>query len=229
MNSIYNIYEGLLRGMNDTLDRGQEDLDAVAIQDIEKKLLDQNLYYIHNPRKDAKKYEIKKVRGKWVVDVIGNLTVYGVEECITDGSFSFGVIKGDMIISCGWDNKTFKSLKYGPKEVQGHFITYWGDNFKSLQYCPKSVHGDFQINAGGLETLKYFPDFVHGNIRIADCAQLRDFTNIHKCHVDGCIKILHNGTETTEAVAQKILKKWDVKRVNVSQFDYNVNAYVRRY
>ena len=221
------IDEGLLKGMEDTLDDGQADLDAVAIQDIEKKLLDQNLYYIHNTNKNRPDFEIKKVRGKWAATVNGNLTVYGMDERITDGSFSFDVIKGDFIISCGWDNKTFRSLQYGPKEVQGHMMTYWGENFKSLQYCPKTVHGDFFINSGGLETLKYFPDFVHGHVRIADCMQLRDFTpsHIHKCHIDKSVKVIYNGAKTTEAVAQNILKRWNIGNLKISQFDYNVNDY----
>ena len=36
------IYEGLLKGQDVTLDQGQDDLDAMTIQSIEKKLLDSN-------------------------------------------------------------------------------------------------------------------------------------------------------------------------------------------
>lgn len=219
------INEGLLRGMEDTLDKGQEDLDAIAMQGIENKLKDQNLYYIHNINKNRPDYEIKKVRGKWVVDVNGDLTVYGMGECVTDGSFSFGVVKGQYMISCGWDNKIFKSLQYGPKEVQSHMMIYWGENLKSLQYCPKTIHGDFELNATGIETLKYFPDFVHGRIRISDCMKLKDFTKLHKCHVGQYIRIFHNGAKTTEEVAKKILDKWDVTGERLCQFDYNVKDY----
>ena len=148
-----------------------------------------------------------------------------MDECVTDGSFSFGVVKGQYMISCGWDNKTFKSLQYGPKEVQSHMMIYWGENLKSLQYCPKTIHGDFEVNASGIETLEYFPDFVHRRVRIADCMKLKDFTKLHKCRVGQYVRIMRNMANTTEAVAKIILDKWNVTDEKLCLFDYTIKHY----
>lgn len=221
------IYEGLLAGQDATLDRGQDDLDAMTIQDIEKKLLDSNRYYIHNPNKRLKDYEIKKTRGKWVVDINGDLTVYGMDEAITDGSFSFGFVSGQYCVSCGYDNTTLKSLQYGAKEVGGNMLIFWGEKLKDLQYCPERIHGDFEINASGIETLKYFPKFVGRNVRVADCMNLKDLTKIGKSRVMGKVRIAHNGAATTEAIANIINKKWDIStsQYRLSLFDWNLKDF----
>lgn len=219
------IYEGLLKGQDTTLDQGQDDLDAMTIQSIEKKLLDSNRYYIHNPIKKRKDYEIRKTRGKWVVDINGDLTVYGMDEAITDGSFSFGFVKGQYCVSCGYGNTTLKSLQYGPIEVGEQMFIFWGEKLKDLQHCPERIHGDFEINASGIETLKYFPKFVGRNVRVADCANLKDLTKIGKSRVMGRVRIANNGATTTEAIANIINKKWDIStsQYRLSLFDWNIN------
>ena len=219
------ISEGLLAGQDATLNRGQDDLDAVAIQDIEKKLLDTNRYYIHSPRKDTKTYEIKKVGGKWVVDIKGDLTVYGMDEAITDGSFSFRTVQGQYVISLGYDNTKFKSLQYGPKVVYDNFLIYWGDNLKDLQHCPDRIHGDFEVNASGIETLKYFPKFVGRNVRVADCMKLKDLKKIGKSRVLGRLRIGNNFAKATKEIADNMIEKWDISsmRARISLFDYNIN------
>jgi hypothetical protein len=219
------ISEGLLAGQDATLDRGQDDLDAVAIQDIEKKLLDTNKYYIHNPNKKLEDYRIRKTRGKWVVDINGDLTVYGMDEAITDGSFSFGFVLGQYCVSCGYDNTTLKSLQYGPKEVGGNMLIFWGEKLKDLQYCPERIHGDFEINASGIETLKYFPKFVGRNIRIADCMNLKDLKKIGKSRVMGKLRIGNNFAKATEEVANNMFDKWGIgsMQARISLFDYNIN------
>lgn len=219
------IYEGLLAGQDATLDRGQDDLDAMTIQSIEKKLLDSNRYYIHNPNKRLKDYEIKKTRGKWVVDINGDLTVYGMDEAITDGSFSFGFVKGQYCISCGYDNTTLKTLQYGAKEVGGNMLIFWGEKLKDLQYCPERIHGDFEINASGIETLKYFPKFVGRNVRVADCMNLKDLTKIGKSRVMGKLRIGNNFAKATEEVANNMFDKWGIgsMQARISLFDYNIN------
>lgn len=221
------IYEGLLAGQDATLNRGQADLDAMAIQDIEKKLSDPNRYFIHSPRKDTKTYDIKKVGGKWVVDIYGNLTVFGEDEAVTDGSFSFRTIQGQYVISLGYDNTKFKSLQYGPKVVYDNFLIYWGDNLKDLQHCPKIIGNDFEIGGSGIETLKYFPSSVGRNVRICDNMKLKDFSKIGKSRVKGRVRIAHNGATTTEVIAKNIIDKWNIDRGHemTSLFDYNVYDY----
>ena len=219
------IYEGLLKGQDATLNRGQDDLDAMTIQDIEKRLLDSNRYYIHNPNKRLKDYEIKKTRGKWVVDINGDLTVYGMDEAITDGSFSFGFVSGQYCVSCGYDNTTLKSLQYGPKEVGGNMMIFWGEKLKDLQYCPERIHGDFEINASGIETLKYFPKFVGRNVRVADCMNLKDLKKIGKSRVLGRLRIGSNFAKATKEIADNMIDKWDISpmQARISLFDYNIN------
>lgn len=219
------IYEGLLAGQGATLDRGQDDLDAMTISDIEKKLLDTNRYYIHNPNRKLKDYEIRKTRGKWVVDINGDLTVYGMDEAITDGSFSFGFVKGQYCVSCGYDNTTLKSLQYGPKEVGENMLIFWGEKLKDLQYCPERIHGDFEVNASGIETLKYFPKFVGRNIRIADCMNLKDLKKIGKSRVLGRLRIGNNFAKATKEIADNMIEKWDISsmKARISLFDYNIN------
>ena len=94
------IYEGLLAGQDATLDRGQEDLDAMTIQDIEKKLLDANRYYIHNPNKMLKDYEFLKKFFKvafpvmlhalllFIVNFIDNIMVGSVSNEAISGVFA---------------------------------------------------------------------------------------------------------------------------------------------
>lgn len=219
------IYEGLLKGQDATLDRGQDDLDAMTIQSIENKLLDSNRYYIHNPNRKLKDYEIRKSRGKWVVDINGDLTVYGMDEAITDGSFSFGFVKGQYCVSCGYDNTTLKSLRYGPIEVGENMLIFWGEKLKDLQHCPERIHGDFEINASGIETLKYFPKFVGRNVRIADCGNLKDLKKIGKSRVLGRLRIGNNFAKATEEVANNMIDKWDISsmQARISLFDYNIN------
>lgn len=219
------ISEGLLAGQDATLDRGQDDLDAVAIQDIEKKLLDTNKYYIHNPNKKLKDYEIRKTRGKWVVDINGDLTVYGMDEAITDGSFSFGFVKGQYCVSCGYDNTTLKSLQYGPKEVGGNMLMFWGEKLKDLQHCPERIHYDFEINASGIDTLKYFPKFVGRNVRVTDCMNLKDLKKIGKSRVLGRLRIGNNFAKATKEIADNMIDKWDINpnQARISLFDYNIN------
>ena len=99
MKNIIDIYEGsLLSDVEDTLARGEDD---IMLAEIERKLQNDHIYYFHYSKVNQKPYAIKKVRGKWVVDALGDLTVYGVADngCITDGTFSFGVINGNYIIS----------------------------------------------------------------------------------------------------------------------------------
>ena len=219
------ISEGLLAGQDATLNRGQDDLDAVAIQDIEKKLLDTNRYYIHNPIRKLEDYRIRKTRGKWVVDINGDLTVYGMDEAITDGSFSFGFVKGKYCVSCGYDNTTLKSLQYGPKEVGGNMLMFWGEKLKDLQHCPERIHYDFEINASGIDTLKYFPKFVGRNVRVTDCMNLKDLKKIGKSRVLGRLRIGNNFAKATKEIADNMIEKWDISsmQARISLFDYNIN------
>ena len=104
MKSIYDIYQkqiyeaSILGDIEDTLSRGE---DEIMIMEIERKLQDDNIYYFHYNKVNQKPYTIKKVRGKWVVDALGDLTILGVTDngCVTDGSFSFGTVNGNYIIS----------------------------------------------------------------------------------------------------------------------------------
>jgi hypothetical protein len=118
-------------------------------------------------------------------------------------------------------------LQYGPIEVGENMLIFWGEKLKDLQHCPDRIHGDFEINASGIETLKYFPKFVGRNVRVADCMNLKDLTKIGKSRVMGKVRIAHNGASTTEAIANIINKKWDIStsQYRLSLFDWNLKDF----
>ena len=217
MKTIIELYEGsLLDNVEDTLSRGEDD---IMLAEIERKLQNDNIYYFHYSKVNQKPYAIKKVRGKWVVDALGDLTVYGVADngCVTDGTFSFGVINGNYIISMpesGGDK--LKSLQYGPTEVRDDFDLYYGGGLKDLQYCPKTVHGWVNVSGTNITTLKYFPLFVGGNASIRDNKELKSVKDLRKCRVNGYLIFKGNGI-SGPSVITSFVNKWNIlySRANV--------------
>ena len=210
MKNIIDIYEGsLLADVEDTLARGEDD---IMLAEIERKLQNDHIYYFHYSKVNQKPYAIKKVRGKWVVDALGDLTVYGVADngCITDGTFSFGVINGNYIISMPESSEAkLKSLQYGPTEVRDDFDIYYGGDLKDLQYCPKTVHGWVNVSGTNITTLKYFPSFVGGNVNIRDNKELKSVKDLRKCRVNGYLIFKENGI-SGPSVITNFANKWNI-------------------
>jgi hypothetical protein len=210
MKTIIDIYEAsLLDEIEDTLARGEDD---IMLAEIERKLQNDHIYYFHYSKVNQKPYAIKKVRGKWVVDVLGDLTIYGVADngCITDGTFSFGVINGNYIISRPESGEAkLKSLQYGPTEVRDDFDIYYGGDLKDLQYCPKTVHGWVNISGTNITTLKYFPAFVGGNVNIRDNKELKSVKDLRKCRVNGYLIFKENGI-SGPSVITNFANKWNI-------------------
>lgn len=227
MKNIIDIYEGslssnkldessILTDVEDTLARGEDD---IMLAEIERKLQNDHIYYFHYSKVNQKPYAIKKVRGKWVVDALGDLTVYGVADngCITDGTFSFGVINGNYIISMPESGGAkLKSLQYGPTEVRDDFDIYYGGDLKDLQYCPKTVHGWVNVSGTHITTLKYFPSFVGGNASIRDNKELKSVKDLSKCRVNGYLIFKDNGI-SGPSVITNFANKWNIlfSRANV--------------
>ena len=217
MKNIIDIYEGsLLSNVEDTLARGEDD---IMLAEIERKLQNDNIYYFHYSKVNQKPYAIKKVRGKWIVDALGDLTVYGVADngCITDGTFSFGTVNGNYIISMpesGGDK--LKSLQYGPTEVRDDFDIYYGGDLKDLQYCPNTVHGWVNVSGTHITTLKYFPSFVEGNVNIRDNKELKSVKDLRKCRVNGYLIFKNNGI-SGPSVITNFANKWNIlySRANI--------------
>lgn len=209
-NSLHSLYEdSLLADVEDTLARGEDDIMRT---EIERKLQNDSIYYFHYSKVNQKPYTIKKVRGKWVVDALGDLTVYGVADngCVTDGTFSFGTVNGNYIISMpasGGDK--LKSLQYGPIEVRDDFDIYYGGGLKDLHYCPKTVHGWVNVSGTQITTLKYFPSFVGGNACIRDNKELKSVKDLRKCKVDGYLIFKGNGI-SGPSVITNFANKWNI-------------------
>jgi hypothetical protein len=210
MKNIIDIYEGsLLADVEDTLARGEDD---IMLAEIERKLQNDHIYYFHYSKVNQKPYAIKKVRGKWVVDALGDLTVYGVADngCVTDGTFSFGLVNGNYIISMPESGGAkLKSLQYGPTEVRDDFDIYYGGDLKDLQYCPKTVHGWVNVSGTNITTLKYFPSFVGGNVNIRDNKELKSVKDLRKCRVNGYLIFKDNGV-SGPSVITNFANKWNI-------------------
>ena len=210
MKTIIELYEGsLLSDVEDTLARGEDD---IMLSEIERKLQNDDIYYFHYSRVNQKPYAIKKVRGKWVVDALGDLTVYGAADngCVTDGTFSFGTVNGNYIISMGESGGAkLKSLQYGPTEVRDDFDIYYGGDLKDLQYCPKTVHGWVNVSGTHITTLKYFPSFIGGNVNIRDNKELKSVKDLRKCRVNGYLIFKDNGI-SGPSVITNFANKWNI-------------------
>ena len=182
------------------------------LAEIERKLQNDNIYYFHYSKVNQKPYAIKKVRGKWVVDALGDLTVYGVADngCVTDGTFSFGTVNGNYIISMPQsDGAKLKSLQYGPTEVRDDFDIYYGGDLKDIQYCPSTVHGWVNVSGTHITTLKYFPSFVGGNVSIRYNKELKSVKDLRKCRVNGYLIFKDNGI-SGPSVITNFANKWNI-------------------
>ena len=199
----------ILDEIEDTLARGEDD---IMLTEIERKLQNDNIYYFHYSKVNQKPYAIKKVRGKWVVDALGDLTICGVADngCVTDGTFSFGTVNGNYIISMPeFGGDKLKSLQYGPTEVRDDFDIYYGGDLKDLQYCPKTVHGWVNIFGTNITTLKHFPSFVGGNVSIRENEELKSVKDLRKCRVNGYLIFKDNGISGSSVITN-FENKWNI-------------------
>lgn len=194
------LYEGILGDIEDTLAKADDEMEKRVILE---KLNDKMAYYYpsrfcSNPMKDNELFTIYK-RGKtWIVDVNDQLTYYGKWENITDGSFKFGVIKGNFILSC--EGGKFKSFRYGPKRVYGDLDLYDCNHLKDLRYCPEFVADNFHLMQTNVETLKWLPKEIGGDFNCISNKKLSSINNCGKCKVEGAVQLRKNGFKSSRRV-----------------------------
>lgn len=144
------MYEGLLRGMEDTLADG----DIVSNELIRAQI---DEFMQQNYR--APKYRIIKKPnkdGKFVVNCQGELKLRPFADRLTNDLFVFGKVK----IFTVFDNRELKSLEGAPQEVDT-LQCMWCYNLASLEGCPKKLRmGLFSDCA--ITSLEGLPDHVEG-------------------------------------------------------------------
>lgn len=144
------MYEGLLRGMDDTLADGEVVSDELIRAQIDE-FMQQNYR--------APKYRIMKKPnkdGKYVVNCQGELKLRLHVSRLTNDIFVFGKVKQLTI----FDNHEICSLEGAPQEVDT-IQCMWCYNLKSLKGCPKKMRVGLFSDCG-IESLEGLPEHVEG-------------------------------------------------------------------
>ena len=144
------MYEGLLRGMDDTLADGDIVNDELIRSQIDE-FMQQNYR--------APKYRIIKKPnkdGKFVVNCQGELRFRPIADRLTNDLFVFGKVK----ILTIFDNHEIRSLEGAPQEVET-IQCIWCPNLESLVGCPKKFNIGL-FNDCGIKSLEGLPEHVEG-------------------------------------------------------------------
>lgn len=144
------IYEGLLRGMDDTLADGD-----VINNELIRAQIDE--FMQQNYR--APKYRIMKKPnkdGKFVVNCQGELKLRTIADRLTNDLFVFGKVKQFT----AFDNHELRSLEGAPQEVDT-LQCAWCYNLESLEGCPKKMRIGLFTDCA-ITSLKGLPERVEG-------------------------------------------------------------------
>lgn len=146
------MYEGLLRGMDDTLADGDivnNELIRAQIDEFMRQNYRAPKYRIlKNPNKD----------GKFVVNCQGELRLRPSGDRLTNDLFVLGKVKVMTI----FDNHEIRSLEGAPQEVDT-IQCIWCPNLESLKGCPKKFKMGL-FNDCGIKSLEGMPERVEGMI-----------------------------------------------------------------
>lgn len=204
--------ESLLDDIETTL---TSDLDEIVKSNIIKQLRNTELYYVNPHMSDDKLFNIYKNRGKWKVDVNSFITCMCTDDgYLTDGSFSFHVIKGAFYI----ESKNCKSLEYGPTTVYEDLHICDCKDLKDLKNCPRTVGGDIFVKNTGITSLKYFPGSCR-NVYIMNNDNLKNLKGVKPCRVQDCIIAAYNGFTSDAQMFKEIEWITPSNMYNVHRFD----------
>jgi hypothetical protein len=194
------LYESILADIDDTLDKGDDDVAKVHIYNLLANEEWFEIGFLANRSYDSikKKVILKKKGKKWFVDVEGSITCYCPEGYITDGSFEFDNISGDFKIFSKQHSGicNCKSLKYGPKSVGNNLRIMDCPELKNLKYCPEKVRDTISIGYTGIETLKYFPEYSTF-VEIIGNKSLKNMDSTNNVNIKEGVRIINNGFEST--------------------------------
>ena len=156
------IEEGLLAGMEETLDRGEDDIKKILVEDFINKIYvcasgkSQIPMTISNKPNNKGLYEVVihdgiKLKDRWHTEDKQNV------KSLTNGHFVIKKVKGDYEIHhCELD-----SLEGCPEEIAGSCyignVTYRG-HVTTLKGSPKKIGKSFKFTLLHLESFDYLPE-----------------------------------------------------------------------
>lgn len=203
--------ESLLGDIEANMTKGKEVEEDIIKEQILNFILTSRVYEYNNFTASDKLFKIYKKRNKWYVDVKSYITCYCTEDGhITDGTFSFGTVKGNFIVTSKDDNTQCPciSLNGCPERVEGAFYVMNSPNLKDLKGCPKNVFYEVSIQNTGITTLKYFP--VNATtVTITDNKDLKTLNKAGRCYIDTQIQIWNNGVPFTKGDIVKM--PWEIR------------------
>ena len=113
-------------------------------------------------------YTIKEVKGRFIVDVKGDIRVKNNNiTSLTNELFEFGVVSGFFTcVEC----ELLKTLKGAPKEVGGYFGCSYCSSLTSLEGAPKKIgEGFYCYNCISLKTLEGAPKKIKTHFACDHC------------------------------------------------------------
>ena len=214
MKTIYNVYEGLLKGQKSTLDNGEEAIFEV-IEEFLKENYNGKWIISKKPNKDGL-YEVSSNENIKVKNT--NIT------SLTNGLFIWTSVKGNFNCSgC----KSLKTLEGAPEEVEGDFSCYDCNLLKTLEGSPKEVGGYFSCyDCNLLKTLKGAPEDVEGGFYCSYCEELKSLKGAPEyvggnfsCHSCNLLKTLDGAPEEVGGDFScfncgKVFSEDDIKKVS---------------
>lgn len=192
--------ESLLSDIETNMAKGKEAEEDIIKEQILNFILTSGVYEYNNFTASDKLFNIYKKRNKWYVDVNSYITCYCTEDGhITDGTFSFGTVKGDFVVTNKNGNTQCPcvSLNGCPEIVKGSFYIMNSPNLKDLKGCPKNVFYEILIQKTGITTLKYFP-VTATTVTIIDNKELKTLNKAGRCYIETLVKIYNNGIPFTK-------------------------------
>lgn len=199
------IEESLLRGMEDTLDRGEDDIKKILVEDFIN-----DIYVCESGKSQIPMTISDKLNSKGLFEVVIHDSI-SLKDCwstkdkqnvksLTNGHFVIKKVKGDYsILHCELD-----SLEGCPEEITGNCyigsVSYRG-HVTTLKGGPKKIGNTFKFTLLHLESLDYLPE-IGGSLLCCGCS-IKSLKGCPK-HVKGNFKIVGDRIENLEFGPEKV-------------------------
>ena len=199
------IEEGLLAGMENTLDSGEDDIKKILVEDFINDIYvcesgkSQIPMTISNKPNNKGLYEVVIHDGIELKDKWQRADGQNVKS-LTNGQFIIKKVKGDYsILNC-----TLDSLEGCPEEITGNCyigaMSYWG-HVTTLKGGPKKIGKSFRFTLLHLESFDYLPEI--GKSLLCCGSSIKSLKGCPK-HIKGNFKIISSELESLEYGPEKV-------------------------